>query len=91
MAMLMRERTEVRAFLRRLRTLAVAIALLVVLGTLGLSLTEHVDAWEGFQWALDTVATIGAHPSPETVRRADHQGPADRAGRRYALLRPGDR
>jgi voltage-gated potassium channel len=63
----MRERTEVRAFLRRLRTLAVAIAALVVLGTLGLSLTEHVDAWEGFQWALDTVATIGAHQSPETI------------------------
>ncbi len=63
----MRERTEVRAFLRRLRTLAAAIALLVVLGTLGLALTEDVGAWEGFQWALDTVATIGAHPSPATV------------------------
>lgn len=63
----MRERAEVRAFLRRLRALAVAIALLVVLGTIGLSLTEHVDVWEGFQWALDTVATIGAHPSPDTV------------------------
>ncbi|MEP6953113.1 MAG: hypothetical protein ABI950_03505, partial [Solirubrobacteraceae bacterium] len=63
----MRERTEVRAFLRRLRTLAAAIALLVVLGTLGLALTEHVSGWEGFQWSLDTIATIGSHPPPETL------------------------
>jgi voltage-gated potassium channel len=63
----MRERTEVRAFLRRLRTLAVLIGVLIVLGTVGLSLTENVDLWEGFQWALDTVATIGAHPPPATV------------------------
>ena len=47
--------------------------------------------WEGFQWALDTVATIGSIPRPRNrPGGADRQGPAHRAGRRYALLRPGD-
>ncbi len=63
----MRERTEVRAFLRRLRQLALLIALVIVAGTIGLALTEDRGVWESFQWALDTVATIGSHPNPETV------------------------
>ncbi|MGZ6694106.1 MAG: potassium channel family protein [Solirubrobacteraceae bacterium] len=63
----MRERTEVRAFLGRLRTLAILVALLMVLGTLGLALTEDVGAWDAFQWALDIIATIGSHPPPDTV------------------------
>ena len=36
----MRERTEVRAFLRRLRQLALLIALVIVADTIGLALTE---------------------------------------------------
>ena len=56
----MRERSEVRSFLRRLRQLALLIAAIVAAGTIGLSLTEHRDLWESFQWALDTVATIGS-------------------------------
>jgi voltage-gated potassium channel len=63
----MRERREVRAFLRRLRQLALLIAAIVSAGTVALSLTEHSDLWESFQWALDTVATIGSHPNPETI------------------------
>ena len=63
----MRERDEVRAFLRRLRQLALMIALVIVVGTIGLALTEDRGVWESFQWALDTVATIGSHPNPETV------------------------
>ena len=63
----MRERSEVRAFLRRLRQLALMIALVIVAGTIGLALTEDRGVWESFQWALDTVATIGSHPNPETV------------------------
>jgi voltage-gated potassium channel len=61
------ERLEIRAFLRRLRTLSLLIVLLIVGGTAGLSLTEHDGVWDSFQWTLDTVATIGSHPRPETV------------------------
>ncbi len=63
----MRERTEVRAFLRRLRQLALMVALVLVAGTVALALTEDRGVWESFQWSLDTVATIGSHPNPETV------------------------
>jgi voltage-gated potassium channel len=63
----MRERREVRAFLRRLRQLALLIAVIVAAGTIALSLTESTGLWESFQWALDTVATIGSHRNPETV------------------------
>jgi voltage-gated potassium channel len=64
---LIRERTEIRAFLRRLRTVAVLIVLLIAGGTVGLALTEDTGVWDSFQWTLDTVATIGSHPRPETV------------------------
>jgi voltage-gated potassium channel len=63
----MRERSEVRAFLRRLRHLAVLIVVVLAAGTIALSLTEDRGIWESFQWSLDTVATIGSHPNPETV------------------------
>ena len=62
----MHERTELRAFLGAC-LLALMIALVIVAGTVGLALTEDRGVWESFQWALDTVATIGSHPNPETV------------------------
>ena len=58
----MLERREVRAILRRLRTLAIAICALVFAGTLGFVLAEDVTVWNGFVWALDTVATVGSVP-----------------------------
>src|SRR5919204_341007 len=61
------ERIEVRSFLRRLRQLALLIAVIVIAGTIGLAVTEDRGLWESFQWALDTIATIGSHPNPETV------------------------
>ena len=61
------QQTEIRAFLRRLRTLALLIVLLIAGGTAGLALTEDDSVWDAFQWALDTIATIGSHPRPETV------------------------
>jgi voltage-gated potassium channel len=61
------QQTEIRAFLRRLRTLAVLIVLLIAGGTAGLALTEDDGVWDAFQWSLDTIATIGSHPRPETV------------------------
>jgi len=63
----MRERTEVRPFLRRLRQLALMIVVVIAAGTIGLALTEDRGVWESFEWSLDTVATIGSHPNPETI------------------------
>jgi voltage-gated potassium channel len=63
----MREQTEVRTFLRQLRHLGVLVALILIVGAIALSLTEDRGLWESFQWALDTVATIGSHPPPETL------------------------
>ncbi|HEY7618686.1 MAG TPA: NAD-binding protein [Solirubrobacteraceae bacterium] len=63
----MREQTEVRSFLRQLRQLALLIAVILLAGAIALSLTEDRGLWESFQWALDTVATIGSHPPPQTL------------------------
>jgi voltage-gated potassium channel len=63
----MRERDEVRAFLRRLWHLAIVIVVVLAAGTIALSLTEDRGLWESFQWTLDTVATIGSHPTPQTL------------------------
>ena len=61
------QETEIRTFLRRLRTLSLLIVLLIAGGTIGLALTEHDSPWDSFQWSLDTIATIGSHPRPESV------------------------
>ena len=61
------QQTEIRVFLRRLRTLALLIVVLIAGGTAGLALTEDDGVWDAFQWTLDTIATIGSHPRPETV------------------------
>jgi voltage-gated potassium channel len=63
----MTDRREFRAFLRRLRTLALLVAGLVALGTAGLALTEDVSPWRGFLWTLDTIATIGSIRPPATL------------------------
>jgi voltage-gated potassium channel len=62
-----RERLEVLAFLRRMRTLAVAVAMVLAAGTIGFVATEGVSAWQGFEWSLDTIATIGSIPPPDTA------------------------
>jgi voltage-gated potassium channel len=54
-------------FLRRLALLGILICLLVVAGTIGFVFTEHVSAWFGFVWTIDTIATVGAVPSPTTT------------------------
>src|SRR5215211_5476522 len=63
----MTDRREFRAFLRRLRTLAVVLAAVLALGTLGLMATEGVGAWRGFIWSLDIMATVGSIPPPDTI------------------------
>ncbi|HKE78296.1 MAG TPA: NAD-binding protein [Solirubrobacteraceae bacterium] len=47
--------------------MAILIVALIAGGTIGLALTEHDNVWDSFQWTLDTIATIGSHPRPETV------------------------
>jgi voltage-gated potassium channel len=60
-------RHEIQHFLRRLALLIGLIAGLVLTGALGFSVFEDVSYWVGFNWALDTVATIGSIPHPDTV------------------------
>jgi voltage-gated potassium channel len=38
-----------------------------VFGTLGFALAEDVSLWRGFVWSLDTTATIGSIPGPDTL------------------------
>ena len=60
-------RGELQQFLRRLAILAVAIFVLLVAGTAGFVLTEGTSVGFGFIWALDTVATVGSIPEPEST------------------------
>jgi voltage-gated potassium channel len=51
-------------FLRRLAQLGVLIGVLLIGGTLGFVLAEDVSVWRGFEWTLDTIATVGSIPDP---------------------------
>jgi voltage-gated potassium channel len=62
-----RAHRDLIVFLRRLAQLGVLIALLLVGGTVGFVLAEHVTAWYAFVWTIDTIATVGAVASPETT------------------------
>jgi voltage-gated potassium channel len=59
-----RDSRELALFARRLGKLGGAILLLVVGGTLGFVLAEDVSLWDGFTWALDTIATTGSIQAP---------------------------
>jgi voltage-gated potassium channel len=54
-------------FLRRIALLLGSVVALVVIGGASLAANEEVSYWHGVTWALDTVATIGSIPNPETV------------------------
>jgi voltage-gated potassium channel len=58
---------QLAVFLRRLATLGAVVCLLLVAGMLGFAVTEDTSLWGGFVWALDTIATVGSIPSPETT------------------------
>jgi voltage-gated potassium channel len=58
---------ELAAFVRRTAQLGVAIGAILALGTVGFVITEGVGVWYAFQWALDTVATVGSNPPPHDV------------------------
>jgi voltage-gated potassium channel len=57
--------TELAPFLRRLRALGFMIGALLVVGTIGFSLIEHVSIGFAFEWTLDTAVTTGSIPNPE--------------------------
>jgi voltage-gated potassium channel len=56
---------ELRLFLRRLALLGIAIAMLLVGGTIGYALTEGTSIGFSLVWSLDTIATIGSIPEPD--------------------------
>jgi voltage-gated potassium channel len=58
---------DIRKFTGRLATLGVAILVLLLVGTIALSLTEEVSLWVGFLHALDVIATTGAYPPKHEV------------------------
>jgi voltage-gated potassium channel len=60
-------RREVRLFMRRLGILMVALSVLVVAGTIGFVVTEHVSVAYGFDWTLDTVTTLGSIQDPHNA------------------------
>src|SRR3954468_21422089 len=67
---------ETREFLRRIAVLAIVLAALLAIGTLGYSRTLHWNAWDSFDLALGTIATLGAHtPDHEAGAQAVEVGP----------------
>ena len=60
-------RGELEPFLRRLAVLVAVIVAVLAAGTVGFILTEDVSAWDGFAWTLDTIATIGSIPDPDST------------------------
>ncbi len=60
-------RREVRMFMRRLGILLVALIVLVIAGTIGFMVTEHVSVAYAFDWTLDTVTTLGSIQDPHNA------------------------
>jgi hypothetical protein len=54
-------------FARRIALLGTIALVLLLLGALGLALSEGVGFWYAFRWALDTAATVGGFPQPRTT------------------------
>ncbi len=61
-----RER-EFGSFAHRVGLLVLIMGLTIVLGTIGYSLAEHLSAWQGFRWTMDTVATEGTLTDPQST------------------------
>jgi voltage-gated potassium channel len=55
---------ELSLFLRRLGILALALLVLVLIGTVGYSIAEGTSVPYGFLWTIDTITTVGAIPEP---------------------------
>jgi voltage-gated potassium channel len=60
-----RSRRELRAFVRRLGTLLVALGLLILSASIALAAIEHTSVTYGFLRTLDTITTLGSIPQPK--------------------------
>ncbi len=58
---------QLMIFARRIALLGTIALVLLLLGALGLALSEGVGFWYAFRWALDTAATVGGFPQPRTT------------------------
>jgi voltage-gated potassium channel len=59
-----RARRELESFVRRLTILLAALLALVLVGMVGYSLLEGTSPAYGFEWTIDTIATVGGIPDP---------------------------
>ena len=60
-------RRQLMSFGGRIAFLGAIVLALLVLGAVGLALSEEVGFWYAFRWALDTAATVGGFPQPSTT------------------------
>jgi voltage-gated potassium channel len=58
------QRRELQLFMRRLAFLLVSLIVILIVGSIGLALLEHVSPAYGFVWTLDTITTLGTIPNP---------------------------
>jgi voltage-gated potassium channel len=58
---------QLTLFLRSVSLLGASVIGLLLLGMIGLALSEDVGLWYAFRWALDTAATVGGFPQPRTT------------------------
>jgi voltage-gated potassium channel len=62
-----RLRREARSFQRRLAILLLAVVVVIVAGSVALSLVEHYSVGYGFVLTLDTVTTLGSIQTPHNT------------------------
>jgi len=60
-------RHQLMLYVRRIVFAGTIALTLLLLGALGLALSESVGYWYAFRWALDTAATVGGFPQPHTT------------------------
>jgi voltage-gated potassium channel len=60
-------RTSLSHFSRLIAILGAIVVALLLLATLVLSRSEGVGFWYAFRWSLDTAATVGGFPQPQTL------------------------
>jgi voltage-gated potassium channel len=58
---------DLRRFARRLTILGIAIVALLCAGTISFAISESLNPWQAFRWALDIVATVGGTAHPKTT------------------------
>ena len=64
-------RRESIRFVRRIVVLVAIVILVLLLGAIGLVLSENVGFWYAFRWALDVAATVGLEA--RELRRIQHE------------------